>query len=89
MPHFKPKAKKKIRNLNKNTVTLDCKHNEKMQEFKRISNIEIPRLIKEKLDIKEELKNHCSIERKMELQDQLKDLKNKIKTIKNKKKIIY
>ena len=49
MPHFKPKAKKKIRNLNKNTVTLDCKHNEKMQEFKRISNIEIPSLNKRKI----------------------------------------
>ena len=35
MPSFKPKASKKIKINKKSIVTLDSKHDEKMEEFNR------------------------------------------------------
>ena len=55
MPNFKP-ASKKITINNKSIVTLDSKHNEKMQEFENITTKIIPELKKEKKEIKEKLK---------------------------------
>ena len=43
MPNFKPKSQKKI-NVDKHSiVTLDNKHNEKMNEFHDIDNVIIPK----------------------------------------------
>ena len=42
MPAFKPKANKKIPNCKKSTITLDSKHNEKMEEFKKIEKKTLP-----------------------------------------------
>ena len=48
MPNFKPKANKKIKINKKSTITLDSKHNEKMQEFNDIQHKIIPDLLKRK-----------------------------------------
>ena len=50
MPNFKPKAKKKFK-MDKNTlITLDNKHNEKMNSFQQIEQDIIPTLKKQKED---------------------------------------
>ena len=46
MPNFKPKANKKIKINSKAVVTVDTKHNEKMNEFFDISNTILPHLLK-------------------------------------------
>ena len=48
MPNFKPKANKKIKVSKKSTITLDSKHNQKMNEFKNIQEKTIPDLLKRK-----------------------------------------
>ena len=48
MPSFKPKANKKIMVSKKSNVTVDSKHQEKMNEFKNIDDVIIPNLKKEK-----------------------------------------
>ena len=56
MPNFKPKAKKKIKVSKKSTITLDSKHNQKMNEFKNIQEKTIPDLLKRKKLLKKKLK---------------------------------
>ena len=52
MPNFKPKSKKKIKAISKSNITLDSKHNEKIDEFENIKTVLIPQLHKEKLHYK-------------------------------------
>ena len=47
MPSFKPKANKKILVSKKSNVTVDSKHQEKMIEFKKITEVIIPNLKQE------------------------------------------
>jgi len=87
MPNFKPKASKKIKVNNKSIVTLDSKHNEKMKEFYDISKNVLPKLEKRKKEIKKILKNNTiNLIEKLDLEDELKDIRLKIKKMKNKKK---
>ena len=51
MPNFKPKAKKKFKINKKSTMTLDSKHNEKMNSFQKIKNVQIPNLIAKKINL--------------------------------------
>ena len=53
MPSFKPKANKKILVSKKSNVTVDSKHQEKMIEFKKITEVIIP---KKSENIKKSLK---------------------------------
>ena len=69
MPNFKPKASKKITINNKSIITLDSKHNEKMQEFENITNVIIPNLKKEKKEIKKKLKTEIPLTKRMNLSD--------------------
>ena len=52
MPNFKPKAKKKFKINKKAAMTLDSKHNEKMTSFQNIKNVQIPKLIAKKKELK-------------------------------------
>ena len=82
MPNFKPKNQKKLA-VNKHSITtLDTKHDEKMKEFNQIANVTIPKLKKKIKNIKKKLdKNqNMKIEKKLELEDQIKDAKIQIKT---------
>ena len=85
MPNFKPKSKKITIN-NKSIVTLDSKHNEKMQEFENITTKIIPELKKEKKEIKEKLKGELPLTERMDLNDKLRDIRKKIKKLKKEEK---
>jgi hypothetical protein len=92
MTSFKPKTIKKINFNKKNTITLDNKHKEFINEFAKDENNRIPELQKEKIKIKEQLLNmnasegEINIELKLELNDKLNEINTKIKELKNKKK---
>ena len=86
MPNFKPKASKKITINNKSIVTLDSKHNEKMQEFENITTKIIPGLKKEKREIKEKLKGEIPLTERMDLNDKLRDIRKSIKKLRKEEK---
>ena len=85
MPNFKPKANKKIKVNKKSTVTLDSKHNEKMLEFNKIIQETIPKLIEKKKQLRKKLKITENIEDKLDIQDEIKDIKKNIFVLKQKK----
>jgi hypothetical protein len=89
MTSFKPKTIKKINLNKKNTITLDNKHKEFINEFAKDENNRIPELQKEKKKIKNQLNLNSfemNIELKLELKDKLNEINAKIKELKNKKK---
>jgi len=87
MPSFKPKANKKILVSKKSNVTVDSKHQEKMIEFKKITEVIIPNLIKEKRKYKKKLKNdNLALDKKLELKDKIKICNKKIKELEKKEK---
>jgi len=85
MPNFKPKANKKIKINKKSTITLDSKHNEKMQEFNDIQHKIIPDLLKRKKMLRKNLKITTNIEDKLNIQDEIRDIKTKISSLKQQK----
>ena len=86
MPNFKPKAKKKIKFTKKTKITLDNKHSEKMEEFKNIKTTIIPNDIKKIEELKKSFKLSNSMDEKLQLKIQIKELKRKIKENKKKEK---
>ena len=52
MPVFKPKATRKIKINEKDNITLDNKHNEFIERFKKIEKEIIPELQKKKQELK-------------------------------------
>ena len=84
---FKEKANKKIIVNKKKSVTLDSKHNEKLIEFENDEKKIIPEMETKitKLNKKMRQKN-IEIEEKLNIKDEISDLKKKIKMIKAKKK---
>ena len=88
MPNFKPKNQKKLA-VNKHSImTLDSKHDEKMNEFKKNSEVDLPKLKSHvrKLKKKIEKSKSMKIEQRLDIKDKIKDIKNKIKKLKGKKK---
>ena len=86
MTRFKPKTKKPISFCNKKITTLDKKHKEQQQIFKK-EDIKIQELIDEKSKVKLMLKDtNLSIENKLDIQDKLLSIKKDIKMMKQKKK---
>ena len=88
MPNFKPKAKKKFKVNKKKGATLDGKHNEKMLEFDNIKNKIIPQLIQRKRALQKQLTQNISLEDKLDIEDEIKELSSLIKQ-KKKKKVKY
>ena len=86
MPNFKPKANKKIKVDNNSILTLDNQHSDKMKEFYEIENTLIPNLKTKKKELKEKLKICEKIEEKLNLKDEIRDIKKKIKNLEQKKK---
>tara|TARA_B100000900_G_scaffold354618_1_gene323426 strand:+ start:400 stop:1518 length:1119 start_codon:yes stop_codon:yes gene_type:complete len=86
MPNFKPKANKKIKVKKNANVTLDSKHNEKMAEFTNIDTQKIPQLKETKKLLKKKLKITKNIEDKLEIQDQITEIRKKISKLKKQKK---
>jgi len=90
MPSFKPKTVKKIKVNKKNSTTLDGKHKEFVNEFNKDENDKIPRLKKEKMEIKSileknSIENTLTIEQVMDYHDKLEEITNQIKQMKSKK----
>ena len=87
MPNFKPKSGKKIK-INKHSImTLDNKHNEKMTEFNNIQNNTIPKLKARKKKLKKKLKiKNLGIEERLDIVDEIKNIKKEIIQLNNKKK---
>ena len=86
MPNFKPKAKKKIK-MDKNTlITLDNKHNEKMNSFQQIEDDIVPALKQQKEELIKQFEQADDLETRLELKDMIKKIKKRIKMEKNKKK---
>ena len=86
MPNFKPKAKKKIKVKKNATVTVDNKHQEKMDEFKYLEENTIPALKQELIKLQK--KNKCenlTLGKTLEIQDKIKEIKKQIKKHKKEK----
>ena len=87
MSAFKPKNSKKIILINKTNTTLDSKHKEITESFTKELNEVIPKLQDEKKGLLNLLKNpNISIDEKLNIQDEIIEIKNKIKTIKKNEK---
>ena len=73
MPSFKPKAVKKIKQYNKYSATLDCKHNEYINIFAKDENVNIPKLYNELNQLKLQMLNKkMDIEHKMDIKEKIK-----------------
>jgi hypothetical protein len=86
MPSFKPKTIKKIKINKKMSTTLDGKHKEFINEFNKNENENIPKLKKEKNEIKLLLENNTlSIEQTLDYRDKIEEIDDEIKYLKTKK----
>lgn len=87
MPSFKPKTNKKIIVNEKQSVTLDNRHNDIMKNIEEEEQT-LPELKKKKKRLQKILKTkdqNKNVEEFLEITDQIKNLKTKMKTIKSKK----
>jgi len=91
MPSFKPKSSKKIiKEKNNNNISLDNKHQEKINDIENNLNEVLPKLNQEKNKIIELLKNKkMNIDEKLELKDTLKQIISKINSINKEKNEYY
>jgi len=85
MPMFKPKNTKKIIICHKSNITLDTKHKQMVDKFEKNTNVDLPKLLSEKIILKQKLKNTTNIEEKLEIQDNIINITNKIKLLKQDK----
>ena len=90
MPSFKPKTNKKINVKEKDTITLDTKHQEITEKFKIENEVDIPKL-KKKIRFlnKKYTENNLSLEHKLDIKDEIIRIKNQIKDIKKNQKQYY
>jgi hypothetical protein len=89
MPTFKPKTNKKIKYNKKNSITLDGKHKEFLNEFTKDETNKIPELKNEKKQLIMKLENEkddLTVEQKLDISDRIKDITELIKKLKIKKK---
>jgi len=85
MPNFKQKNTKNY--IVPTNITLDEKHKEFLDIFKEETNNILPQYKKEINHLKNQLKdNYLSIEQKLDISDQITDIKQKVLTIKRLKK---
>ena len=89
MPNFKPKNQKVIKTSSVNNITLDTKHNDILNRFKRESCETIPNNEKEIERLKTLLKGKLNLKDKFETIDQIKKLRKEIKNIKDFQKNYY
>jgi len=89
MPTFKPKPAKKIKFNKKSSITLDLKHKEFLNEFSKDENNKIPEFKLERQELRNKLeleKNNLTLEQKLDIDDQIKEITNNIRCMKIKKK---
>ena len=88
MPTFKPKNSKHFLST-KNIDTLDKKHNQYIEEFNINNTKEIPKLQKKIKTLKNKYLSTKSIEKKLLIKDEIKNLKKKQHELKNKEQDYY
>ena len=87
---FKPKTTKKIKVNKKNSITLDGKHKEFINEFVKDEYDTIPDLKIEKEQLKQKMADtQLTIEEQLDAKDRLKEINDSIKQCRNKKKEYY
>jgi hypothetical protein len=89
MPSFKHKTNKKIVLDEKSITTLDSKHKNIEKEFDKEKTEILPNLRSKKRFLTNLITENISIEKKLEINDQLHDISDKIKCIKQNKKKYY
>ncbi len=90
MPNFKPKNCKKLIIDEKKNETLDSKHKDFQNTFYENDNIIIPKLNKEISELKTQLQDlDLSIEKKLEVEENLEIIKKEKQYYKNQKKQYY
>lgn len=103
MPSFKPKTSKKIKMSTISTTTLDGKHSEMVEEFRKDEDDRIPLLKQERDNLRKQLTTNSllankdencvivplTIEQKMDIKDRIGELTQEIKNIKARKKEYY
>ena len=89
MPSFKPKPHKKIHYLTKEIVTIDSKHDERLNEFKKNIEEDIPRLQRLRSELKENFKKAKTIPEKLDIKDRLDDIKKEIHKLEKQKHNYY
>ena len=89
MPSFKPRNSKTISVSEKSSTTLDSKHNSLIKKIIYDEDINLPRLVNEKIYIKNILKSEKHISKKQDFKELLKSLRLKISKIKKAKKEYY
>ena len=86
MPNFKPKPNKKLFKKVKPIITLDSKHNEKMNLFNKQINILLPNLLKERKMIIKSIKTEKNISKILDFEDKLREINIQVNKIKKEKK---
>ena len=89
MPSFRPKNSKKILVDKRSTTTLDGKHNEFLNIFSSNENIILPKYLEQKKLLFEQLDNsinELSIEKQLDITDQINSLSLEISKLKKEKK---
>jgi len=92
MPSFRPKNSKKILVDKKTTLTLDGKHKEYLNKFSSNEKITLPKYINQKDDLIKLLDNSTNpltIEKHLDITDQIKSLTLEINKVKHEKKNYY
>ena len=90
MPSFKPKTNKNIKVTKKNSTTLDGKHKEFINEFSIDDQDIIPKLEKEREELKQKMgKENLTIEQLLDYKDRILEIRTMIKELKQKKKEYY
>ena len=90
MPSFKPKTNKNIKVTKKNSTTLDGKHKEFINEFSIDDQDIIPKLEKERDDLKQKMgAENLTIEQLLDYKDRILEIRTMIKELKQKKKEYY
>ena len=91
MPSFKPKSNKKIRMSKKYSTSLDCKHDEFVNQFIKDKTDIIPKLKEERNELKEKLNVNTmlNIEQLMDTKDRIKEITDNIKELRHKKKMYF
>lgn len=87
MPSFKPKTTKKINVNQRDTITLDSKHNEFLEKFQRAEDDDIPKLKAKKKELQQILRTQAlTLDKRLEIKDQIIEIRDQILSLKKEKK---
>jgi hypothetical protein len=89
MPIFKPKPNKKLKFNKKQSITLDATHRDFLNEFGKDDSIIIPELKIKKQQLQDNYNkkyNDLSVEQRLDLEDNIKELTEKIKQLRHKQR---